>query len=130
MIGLDTTAIIDIFKGKEELIKRIKELKEPVVSTMINYQEIFFGIDLEGYRFTEEESYYDNFFNNIEVFGLTKDSAKKASNLSWKLKDSGMENEDFDCMIAGIFLSNGVDKIITKNVRHFDGVKGLKVLGY
>lgn len=36
----------------------------------------------------------------------------------------------FDSMIAGILLANGVDKIITKNVKHFEKIKGLRVISY
>jgi predicted nucleic acid-binding protein len=130
MIGLDTTAIIDLFNGEAGIIEKISDVKESLVSTIINYQEVFFGIDLEGHRFIEEEDYFDNFFNNVEVLELTKIAAKRASNISWKLKSSGKEIDDFDCMIAGILLSNGVDKIITRNVKHFNGIQGLKVIAY
>jgi predicted nucleic acid-binding protein len=130
MIGLDTTAVIDLFNGVEELIKKINVMNEPIVSTIVNYQEVFFGIDLDGYVFGEEENYYDNFFNNIEVFGLTKNASKEASKILWSLRKSGRTIDEFDSMIAGILLANGVGKIITRNKKHFEKIKGLKVLGY
>ena len=130
MIGLDTTAIIDIFNGEENIIKKINELREPLVSTIINYQEIFFGVDLGDHTLIEEENYYDYFFESIEVFGLTMDAAKRASKVLRSLRKVGYDIGEFDSMIAGVLLTNGINKIITRNVKHFSKVKGLKVLSY
>ena len=46
------------------------------------------------------------------------------------LKSKGETIEDFDCAIAAILLSNGVNKIITRNKKHFERIKGLTVLKY
>ena len=55
MIALDTTAIIDIFKGDKELHSLLKKVNEPLVSTLINYQEIVFGIDDKDSRYSGEQ---------------------------------------------------------------------------
>ncbi len=130
MIGLDTTAIIDIFNGEKNVIKKIGELREPLVSTIINYQEIFFGIDFLDHTLAEEKTYYDSFFDNVEVFGLTMNAAKEASNILWSLRKKGHDIGEFDSMIAGILLSSGVNKIMTKNVKHFESIDRLKVISY
>jgi|SRR3989338_6133597 len=130
MIGLDTTAIIDLFNGDERLIKKINELKENIVSTMVNYQEIFFGIDFSNENLADEEIYYDSFFDNIEVFELSSESAKEASKILWILRKGGDNIGNFDSMIAGIYITNGVNKIITRNTKHFSKIKNLKVISY
>lgn len=81
MIGLDTTAIIDIFKNDLKIIKLINSLDKTFASTIINHQEIMFGLDNENLQHLEEEKYYDDFFNNIFVFSLEKPSSKKASKI-------------------------------------------------
>lgn len=130
MIGLDTDAIIDVFKKEQKVLKVIENINEPICSTIINYQEIAFGLDLENIKHFSEENFYDAFFEGIFLYLLNKSSSKKASEIFWNLKKEGKTMGNFDCMIAGILLSNGVDKIITRNVKHFKKIKGIKVISY
>ncbi len=130
MIALDTTAIIDFFKKEEAILKVFKKINEPIASTIINYQEIMFGLDFNNSNHLEEEEYYDKFFDNIFIFVLDKLSSKRATDIFWNLKKNGNPIGRFDCIISGILLSNGVDKIITRNVKHFQKIKGLKVISY
>lgn len=130
MICLDTSAIIDIFRKNLKIINLIKGLNEDLCSTIINYQEIMFGLDLENIKYVEEENFFDNFFEGILFFNLDKKTCKQTSKLYWGLKRDGKMIEEFDCTIAGILLANGVDKIITKNIKHFENIRGLKVIGH
>ena len=57
-------------------------------------------------------------------------SSKKAAEIFYDLKRKGFDIGQFDCMIASIFLMNGVNKIITRNVKHFINIPGLKVISY
>lgn len=129
MIALDTTAIIDIFKGDKELHSLLKKINEPLVSTLINYQEIVFGIDDKDSKYLGEQRYYDRLFDNLLIFSLTSRSAKKASEIFWLNKKKGKTVGRFDCMIAGILLTNDVSKIITKN-KHLSDIPELQVLEY
>jgi len=38
--------------------------------------------------------------------------------------------DDNDILIAGIMLANGITKIITKNVNHFERIKEIKIIEY
>jgi predicted nucleic acid-binding protein len=46
------------------------------------------------------------------------------------LEAQGQRIDDNDILIAGIMLSNGIKKIITKNVNHFERIKDIKILQY
>lgn len=130
MIGLDTDAIIDVFKKEQKVLKIINSINEDICSTIMNYQEIAFGLDLDNLKHICEENFYDDFFEGIFLYILDKSSSKKASEIFWNLKKNGKTVGNFDCMIAGILLSKGVNKIITKNKKHFKKIKGLKVISY
>lgn len=130
MIGLDTNAIIDLFKGKNEIKKVLSEIEEPLTATQMSYLELQFGLDPEEKRHKMEQVYYDEFFKTIRVLGLTDYSCKKAAEIHWKLKKKGAMIGKFDCVIAGTLLSNGVTRIITKNKREFEKIPGLSVIGY
>ncbi len=130
MIGLDSAAIIDLINGCESLIKLLANLDEPIGLNRVNYFEVMLGVDAQDENFNEEIYLYDNLFNRSTLFELDENSCKKSSEIFWKLRKSGIAIEDFDCAIAGIYLSHGVNKIITKNVKHFENIKGLKVISY
>ena len=130
MIGLDTAAIIDLFRGVEGVRKALQQLKGPFASTQMNYSELMFGLNPKDPRSAKEEEYYDEFFQSLTLLKLTKESSKKAAEIYWYLKGIGKSIEPFDCMIAGIHLANGVETIVTRDVRHFSNIKGLRVVAY
>ena len=130
MIGLDTSAIIDLFKGVDSVKKVLADAKGPFVATDVTYAEVMFGLNPKHPKSKAEEQYYDEFFNSISMLKLTETSSKKAAAIYWELREAGKVLEPFDCLIAGILLANGVTTIITKNKQHFERVNGLKVIGY
>lgn len=130
MIALDTTALIDIFKENKDIKKVLEGLNGSFASTIINYQELMFGLDFSKSEHKLEEEFYDNFFNDIFLYNLDADSAKSASAIFSELEEKGFNIGRFDSMIAAILLKNNIKKIITRNVKHFSKIKGLEVIGY
>jgi len=130
MIGLDTSAIIDFFKGNEKIKYFMDINKEPLAATTISYLELFFGLDLSNSKHQVEAQYYSELFENLYNIELTKETCEKASEIFWKLRKEGKTIEQFDCVIAALFLSNGIKKILTRNKKHFDNIKELSVISY
>ena len=130
MIGLDTSAIIDLFKKDMSLIKFLESTDDKVTLNQISYLELMFGLDFENKKYFSEEEYYDSLFANSLVLELNNSSCKMAGKILMRLKKIGKMIEQSDCAIAGIYLSNGVNKILTKNAKHFENIKELKVITY
>ena len=130
MIGLDTSAIIDLFKGEEAVKNVLVSSKEALSLTFISYLELYFGLDSSNNRHREEGKYYDEFFSSLPAFELSIESCQKASHIYWNLKKQGKTIDQFDCVIASIFLANGVTKILTRNRKHFEHINGLSVISY
>ena len=130
MIGLDTTALIDLYKENSELIKLLSSLDEPICTTAINSLEINFGLNPKRGDYEIEKEFYSRLINNLIVLDFNKEHIDESSSIFFELGSKGILIGKFDCMIAGTFLSNGVNKIITKNKKHFEKIKGLKVLSY
>ena len=130
MIGLDTCAIIDIFKGEKNIKNFLEKHKEPLAVNMMNYVEIFFGIDPKNPKHIKESEYYERFFNNFYFVDLTKEVSVKSSEIYWSLKKKGKNVGKFDCLLASCFLTHGIKKIVTKNVKHFKRIKDLEILSY
>ena len=130
MIGIDTTAVIDLFKGVPEVKQKIEELNLPLGVTMLTYLELMFGLDMNTTSHKKEAEYYDKFFETVYLLDLDKPSCKKASEISVSLKKKGQTVGEFDCTIAAIFLKNGISTILTRNKKHFENISQLKVITY
>ncbi|MBI2108146.1 PIN domain-containing protein [Candidatus Woesearchaeota archaeon] len=130
MIGLDTSAIIDLFRDDPALIRLLEQIDDTVVLNQISYLELMFGLDFESRHDKSEEEYYDSLFNLYSVLPLDNISCKKAAKISLELKKLGKSIEQFDCTIAGILLANGINKILTRNKKHFENIRQLDVISY
>ncbi len=130
MIGIDSSALIDLFKKEDSIIKLLENMEEEIVLNQISYLEIMFGLDFDNSKHKEEEVFYDKIFNNYENLDLDVNASKKSAEILFKLKKKGKIIDSFDCTIAGIYLNNSVNKIITRNIKHFENIEGLKVISY
>lgn len=127
---MDTSAMIDLFKKESALLSLLANIEDKIVSTIINYQEIMFGLDLSNIKYKTEFEYYESFFSEVDLVFLSKKASQKSSEVFWDLKKKGEMIDEFDSMVAGILLANGINKIITKNKKHFEKIKGLRVISY
>ncbi len=128
MIGLDTSALIDLSKGSEILERLLLEQSAPLAVTEMSYIELLFGVDAR--KQLDEERYFDELFSALYTFSLDRQSIKKAARVFRHLKQKGKMIDEFDCLIAGIFLRNNVQKIITKNKSHFERIPEIEVITY
>ncbi len=130
MIGLDTSAIIDLFRGNENIGKVLANMDEPVAVTRVSYLELMFGLDADNAKHALEEKYYTGLFTEITVIELDERACKEASKIHFSLKKKGVTIGGFDCAIAGTFMAQGVDRILTRNTKHFGKIAGLKAIEY
>lgn len=130
MIGLDTSAIIDLFKGERGIKLFLERNKEPLAATIMSYMELFFGLNPEDPKHIIEGEYYSEFFKSLYNIDLSKGSCEEASKIFWDLKKEGKPIEQFDCVIAALLLSNGITKILTRNPKHFERIKQLRAITY
>ncbi len=132
MILLDTTVLIDIFAGDTKATKLIRELSEKaeLYTSSINIYEITKGIYS---RKGNKKKYLDALellIANIYVLPLNKSASIEAAKIYGELKEKGEFIDEPDYLIAGSCRSNKIEKIVTKNTKHFKKIKGLQVIGY
>ncbi len=125
---LDTTFLIDLIRGREEALKII-EKEEILLTTQINMFEIIKGLYLMNVSRANFPKVI-NLFQEIRILPLDDKGIIKSAEISSDLYKEGLPVDDSDCLIAGIALSHSVDVIITRNSRHFDRIKGIKVETY
>ena len=130
MICVDSDCIIDFLKGKREAVEIINIYKDELVTTELNLFEIYFGIYQKKDFSIGEERSTDEFFNSLQVLPFDKECGKSASKiLASQMRKGKMSNQN-DVLIISILEKNEIPSIITKNVKHFSNIHGLKVVSY
>ena len=132
MICLDSDFMIALLRGNEQAKAKAKILEEAskeLVSTAINALELYTGIiavdSISGKRIELTR----NFLSNLTILPLDVSSAERAAYILNTLKKIGKPIGLKDSLIAGIALEHKAD-ILTRNVKHFELVPGLKIEGW
>ncbi len=135
MIVLDTSTCIDYLDGNEKLKEIIFEQESIIHITAITVYEINIGLERTKRKISVERYKYlyrtwMEFISRMEIFPLGFKEAEMASKICDTLESKGQIIDDNDILIAGIMLTNGIKKIITKNVRHFERIEGIEIIKY
>jgi len=135
MIVLDTSACIDYLDGNEKLKEIIFEQESIIHITAITVYEINIGLERTKRKISVERYKYlyrtwMEFISRMEIFPLGFKEAEMASKIYDTLESKGQIIDDNDILIAGIMVANGIKKIITKNVRHFERIEGIEIIKY
>ena len=135
MIILDTNACIDYLNGNDEIQKTITEQEDLVHITSITVYEVSIGLErtkrkISEKRYNELYKTWLEFISSMEIFTLGYKEAEKAAQIYDILESKGNLIDDNDILIAGIMISNGITKIITRNVNHFEKIETLEIINY
>jgi tRNA(fMet)-specific endonuclease VapC len=107
---LDTSFVVDLFQGKED-VRRF--LDEESATTAITYYEIM------SYRkrrkLKSEGEVFEKFFSEVPVLNLTREAAEEAAAITARLMDIGRPVNALDVLIAGIAISSRAEKLITRD---------------
>ena len=125
----DTTFLIDLGRGDTGALKKINELNannDPLAITAITIFELFQGSNEFG---TKNFKIFTTLAGNALVIPLEHDTAKAAGIINRNLSKAGAKLEALDCLIAGIVLL-GNDVLLTRNLKHFSRIEGLKLETY
>ncbi|MCF7871948.1 type II toxin-antitoxin system VapC family toxin [Candidatus Woesearchaeota archaeon] len=116
-------------KGKEEPKKLLKKIGKAVLYiSEINVFEIGAGIMMHGSK--KEFNVFIDFLENIELIPATTNFALDAAVLSGILKKKGIKIGSMDLLIVGMMQNFGINKIITRNKKHFENIPGIEVISY
>jgi len=128
---LDTSFIIDLLRGREAAVKKIKKLESELVATNISAPsifEVFVGISLTKKPYAEKKKVMDV----LESWGtlvLDSECAALSGNIHGQLIKDGQTIDPEDSMIAGIAIVNK-EVLLTRNTKHFRRVPNLKIEEY
>jgi tRNA(fMet)-specific endonuclease VapC len=136
MALLDTTVYVDL-RGRggarrkaeaEEIMRRLLQDGETLVTSRINVAEIYCGVELGNDPQTELMA-LDDFLAWIGVLELDDRAARHFAIIRAELQKRGNLAGDMDTLIGGIALANG-HSVVTRNQAHFINMPGLTVIRY
>ena len=135
MVCLDSSIVIDILRGKES-VEAIENkfdssneeifIPSPVIIELI--RGIYLKDAIRNIK-EEEKEEINNFLYSFVVLDLNKESAIKAGEIEAELRNAGEMIDLEDIMIGAITLQNN-ETLITRNKKHFEKIRGLKIEGY
>ena len=124
---VDTSIIVDIDRGKEdviELCKRLTSTNNAFIST-ITVSEILTGSYLrKDYKTAVAKA--ERVLNQFQWITLNGETAKVIAQLNAYLISKGQPIEYQDVAIAASFLLQCCDVLLTENKNHFDRLPNLK----
>lgn len=107
---LDTSFVVDLFKGDGKVARY---LDEESATTAITYYEVM------SYRkrrkLKSEGAVFERFFSEVPVLPFTRDAAEQSSAITARLMEIGRPVNALDVLIAGISLSSGAERLITRD---------------
>ena len=135
MVCLDTSFLIDVIKGKEEVNTLEEELvNRGTVLTIASPSivEIFKGLYLK-YKLKhvsgDEISRIGEILSTFVILSLDKDSAEFTGRIEAEQINTGKIIDIEDIMIGAICVTNH-EKLLTRNVKHFEKIHGLEIEAY
>ncbi|MFZ5596416.1 MAG: type II toxin-antitoxin system VapC family toxin [Bacillota bacterium] len=111
---LDTTVLIDFFRGRKEVVSLLEKLVEeaPLACCPVTVAELFSGVRPEELLRVEE------FLEALQFFTIQYKTARKAGLYRRDYQKRGVTLTISDTLIAAVAVENSLI-LVTKNVRHF-----------
>ena len=132
MIGIDITLLIHLLRNEFSAKKKSLELDKEsfLFTTEANVYEIVSGIKKSKVESARAVADFETLLARFTVLPLDRKAAIMAGRIAAGLLEKGKMIDDIDCLIAGIFLSNGCNRIVTRNKKHFERIEGMSVETY
>ena len=127
---LDTNILIDILNGNPEVMEKLAHVgTQKCCMSTISLHELYYGAQLAREKkeeyFIKEMNKISRLLEDIDVHPLAADG-KDYAEIKHLLKEQGNMIDDFDIVIAGQAISEGLI-VVTDNIKHFSRIEGLKV---
>ena len=125
IICLDTDVLIEHKRAvkktkKETLLYKLSE-KYLIAVTVITVFELLRGDN------SDEDKFWNEFFNSIHIFDFDIESCKIASKIDKELTGSGNKLDVRDTFIASICIKNNIP-LASNNQKHFERIKELDLI--
>ena len=133
MICLDSSFVIDYLKGDFSAKKILAKYdEEKLFVSEFTVFEVAEGLIYSLNKHDDKKSFdaFFEFLETIEILPLTNFFSLDAAKINANLNLKGKKIDSVDSLIIGSMFANNVFKIITRNVKHFSIVEGIKIINY
>lgn len=128
---LDTSVLIDAMRNDANARAALESAAEGgLVTTEVNVYELYVGAHREGEPMERELRGIERGLSEIEILPLVRAATFRAAALTSFLRSQGRELGALDVLIASIALAHGVTKVLTRDVRDFGRIPGIRVETY
>ena len=126
-ICLDTQFLVDLLNNKKYAVDFINEaeVQSIIGISIITLFELFYGAYL--HKNMRQLALIEELSARSNILNLSREIVKEAGKISAELEKSGKMTEFKDILI-GISAKVNNYCLKTKNVKHFDRIKGLKII--
>ncbi len=130
MVCLDTSFLVDLLRGNQEAMAYLSQLQQTSEAVTVAAPTIFELVEAaELLRSPKEKLAIKQLLSSMTVLPLDNDAAWKAGELSASLVRGGQSIGHIDTLIGAIASTHN-EMLITRNVKHFSRISGLKVEKY
>lgn len=124
---LDTSALIDLIRDKEWIIKILEDhINDTFVTSSICEVELLEGGLLSKNPEKERKIIAEVLRRVQEIMPFDSPQAEAASNIRFYLRKKGQKIEDFDTLIAAAAIASG-STLVTRNTKHFSRIPQLQL---
>jgi len=127
----DTSFLIDLMVGNEAAVEkaRIIEAKgTPLIVSAPTVFELYVGLSLSS-KAEEEKTRILAVLESLPFLPLDAESSKAGGLIFGDKKRVGSTIDPEDAMVAGIAKVHG-EKVLTRNLKHFQGIDGVTIESY
>jgi tRNA(fMet)-specific endonuclease VapC len=126
---LDTNTVIDYFRGRGKVAERLLAVTpEDIAVPAIVAYELWVGV-LGSQNPKRREAQYEQFLSAVTVIPFDSAISRRAAELRHALERRGESVGPLDTLIAGTALACAAT-LVTRNVREFGRIAGLKVVNW
>ncbi len=128
MVLVDSDFLVAVLRDDPSALNTLDALEasgERITTTVINVFELLEGALLH-HNANENVKFVDQLLNSIDLYAFTEMDARAAAQIVVTLKKQGEVLDFQDIAIAAIAIINE-ETMISRNVKHFKRIKGLKI---
>lgn len=128
MVCFDTDFLVALLRKEEVAIEKLETYveREGVLSTTVISACELFGGAYKGDGAEKKITRVKELLRRLEILELNLSSSELFGKVYNELRLQGRDIGVLDTLISSIVLANG-DKLITRNIKHFERVTGLLV---
>lgn len=127
----DTSFLIDLMVGDKAAVEKAREIEAkgtPLIVSAPTVFELYVGIFLSR-KAEEGKARVLVVLESLPFLPLDVESSKAGGRIYGEKKRMGSTVDPEDAMVAGIARVHG-EKVLTRNLKHFQGIEGVNVESY